>query len=184
MAETLATESLTLLMPKHFNIFNGTILMVARGLVIMIALIQRRFALWWHVGIRDRIPAMNKYLIVLLVFFLTGCPMGDRGPQYLPLDTVVVNNKICVFVKKDNLAEQERLLRVSVRKSGQDNNVYEKTFYHSELTTELKANECITGVSDFAYEPGSSYDINVQTPHNSYQTSFIVWMYGQNMMLK
>ncbi|MGK7286659.1 putative T6SS immunity periplasmic lipoprotein [Buttiauxella agrestis] len=127
---------------------------------------------------------MKNIIVVLAVLLLTGCPMGDRAPEYAQADAVVVNDKICVYIKSEKLVSEEKILRISVMKAGDDKNSYEKQFYSPVLNVTLKAGECIAGVSDFNYEPGHSYDINIQTPLNNYQTSFIVWINGKRLMLK
>ncbi|MGB7802454.1 putative T6SS immunity periplasmic lipoprotein [Buttiauxella sp.] len=127
---------------------------------------------------------MKNIAVILISILLAGCPMGDRSPKYAQADAVVVNDKVCVFIKKENLVAQEKLLRVSIMKAGDEKMSYEKQFYSPVISIDLKSGECILGLSDFNYETGYSYDINIQTSHNNYQTGFILWKYGQSLKLK
>lgn len=127
---------------------------------------------------------MKRIATALISLLLTGCPMGDRVPHYSQADAVVVNDKVCIFIKAENLIVQDKLLRVSIMKAGDEKNSYEKQFYSPDSNVGLKAGGCITGISEFNYQTGFSYDINIQTSGNNYQTSFILWKYGNRLMLK
>jgi len=127
---------------------------------------------------------MKNIVVILISMLLAGCPMGDKLPKYSQADAVVVNDKICVFIKKENLVAQEKLLRVSIVKAGDEKMSYERQFYSPVISVDLKSGECINSLSGFNYETGYSYDISVQTPHNNYQTSFILWKYGKSLKLK
>lgn len=127
---------------------------------------------------------MKNITVILISLLLTGCPMGDRVPQHAQVDAVVVNDKVCIFVTAENLVAEEQLLRVSIMKAGDEKNSYEKQFYSPVNHPTLKAGACIVGISEFNYEAGYSYNISIQTPANNYQTSFILWKYGNELMLK
>jgi len=124
---------------------------------------------------------MRKYLFLLLPFFISGCPMGDRFSLY-PAQSKVVDGKVCVFFNESDIVKNESILNIAIWKQGGDDYVYEKSYAYNPVT--LEANKCVPGIGEFNFIAGEGYTVLVRTPLNSYRTSFVVMKKGESIMLK
>lgn len=124
---------------------------------------------------------MIKYLFLLLPFFISDCPMGDRFNLY-QVKSKIVGGKVCVFFNERDIVKNESILSIAIWKQGGDTYVYEKSYAYSPIT--LEANKCVPGIGEFNFIAGEGYSVLVRTPLNSYRTSFVVWNINGRFMVK
>lgn len=124
---------------------------------------------------------MKKYLPVLIPFFLSGCPMGDKINRH-PAQADVVNGKLCVFVDHKDIVKKENILNVRVWKGGENKYVYDKSYAMNPIP--LEAGKCIPGIGDFDFIPGATYSVIVETPLHPYETNFVFVKDGDKVRLE
>ncbi|HFF8937782.1 putative T6SS immunity periplasmic lipoprotein [Serratia ureilytica] len=124
---------------------------------------------------------MIKYLFLLLPFFISDCPMGDRFNLY-QVKSKIVGGKVCVFFNERDIVKNESILSIAIWRQGGNDYVYEKSYAYNPVT--LEANKCVPGIGEFSFIAGEGYTVLVRTPLNSYRTSFIVQKIGGVVMLK
>lgn len=112
---------------------------------------------------------MKKILIIALLFFLTGCPGGDRINLY-PAQWEIRNSELCIFVDKQHLIANENILDLKIWDYARQSFVYEKSYALNPIM--LEAGKCIPGVDGFTLIPGKSYSVMIRTPLHAYEARF------------
>ncbi|MBW7982055.1 putative T6SS immunity periplasmic lipoprotein [Enterobacillus tribolii] len=124
---------------------------------------------------------MKKYLLLLVPFFLSGCPIGDKINLH-SAQAEVMNGKLCIFIDQKDIVKNENILNVRIWKGGENKYVYDKSYAMNPIP--LEAGKCVPGISDFDFVPGVTYSIIVETPLYPYETNFVFVKNGDEIRLE
>lgn len=99
-----------------------------------------------------------------------------------PAKSTAVGSKICVFVDRNDMEREASILKVAIWKYGNDDYVYEKSYANTPIA--LEPGKCVPGVDEYDFIPGKGYSVIVSTPLHPYEAGFIVWKWGEEVMLE
>lgn len=121
---------------------------------------------------------MIKLMHVFIILSLSGC--YSHYSYMHSADVMVKNERICVFINEGQLIKNENIARVKIMEYGKPEYLLND---ETHLEKVLQADWCLSEFNNYDFNVGRSYSVAVETKKNIYRARFIVWKYGEKLMV-
>jgi len=126
----------------------------------------------------EKVKSIIRLIHIFVMFSLSGC--YSHYSYMHSADVMVKNERICVFINGGQLIKNENIARVNVMEYGKPEYLLND---ETHLGKVLQADWCLSEFNNYDFSVGRSYSVTVETKNNIYRARFIVWKYGEKLMV-